>query len=131
MTSPDLADKIGEAIYQKINIEGTFTQSDISETIRAMLPKSTQAPAKANCSSFGDPKAIPPTPEQVTAYSASIGYPLDGSKWCDFYEAKGWSVGKTRMKNYQAAIRNWKSNRWGTNMLVEASKPAGKDYSKL
>ena len=53
-----------------------------------------------------------PTPEEVTAYSASIGYPLDGNAWCDFYEAKGWMVGRTKMKNWQAAVRNWKSNGW-------------------
>jgi len=131
MNSPDLADQIAAAVYERINIEGTFSQADICETIRAMLPKPTQKPAKSKPSPFGDPKAIPPSPEQVAAYSASIGYALDGHAWNDFYEAKGWLTGKSKMKDWQCTVRNWKTNRWGMNILVEATKPSGKDYSKL
>lgn len=53
-----------------------------------------------------------PTPEQIAEYSASIEYPLDGEAWCDSYEQKGWMVGKSRMKDWKAAVRNWKRNGW-------------------
>ena len=73
-------------------------------------------------------RVIPPTPEQVTAYSLSIGYPLDGQQWCDAYAQKGWMVGKTRMKDWQAAIRNWKTNGWkpdgGANHTNPHQRPA-------
>lgn len=74
---------------------------------------------------FGDRKKIPPTPEQVTAYSASIGYPLDGAEFCDSYAAKGWMVGRTKMKDWQSAVRNWKRNGWGHQLPGpgKATKP--------
>ncbi len=80
---------------------------------------------------FGDRKTIPPTPEQVTAYSASIDYPMDGAQWCDFYAAKGWAVGKTRMKDWQAAVRNWKTNRWGFGNIALGATKSDRDYSKV
>jgi uncharacterized protein YdaU (DUF1376 family) len=55
---------------------------------------------------------LPPTPEAVTEYSRSIAYPLDGQAWCDSYAAKGWMIGKNRMKDWQATVRNWKTNKW-------------------
>jgi len=49
-----------------------------------------------------------PTPEQVTEYARSIGVVLDGRAFCDSYEAKGWLIGKSPMKNWEATVRNWK-----------------------
>ena len=58
---------------------------------------------------------VPPLPAQVEEYSASIGYPLDGQAWCDSYAQKGWKVGKNTMKDWKAAVRNWKSQGWKPN----------------
>lgn len=55
-----------------------------------------------------------PTPEEVWAYSASIGYPLDGQEWCDFYARKGWKVGSTMMRDFKAAVRVWKAKGYRT-----------------
>lgn len=82
---------------------------------------STPAPSKVE--DFGDRKKIPPTPEQVAGYSAHIGYPLAGAEFCDFYAAKGWMVGKAKMKDWQAAVRNWKSSGWGHPLRPAKSTP--------
>ncbi len=70
-------------------------------------PKAPKADGKATPSPFGDRKAIPPSPDQVTAYSASIGIRLEGQEFIDHYESNGWKVGKTSMKDWQAAVRTW------------------------
>lgn len=49
----------------------------------------------------------PPTPTEVQAYVAEKGYVIDAFKFCDFYESKGWYVGKNKMKDWKAAVRNW------------------------
>lgn len=67
---------------------------------------------KKKARSFGDPKSIPPLPENVTAYAESIRWPLDGDGFCDSYAQKGWLIGKVRMKDWQAAVRTWKRNKW-------------------
>lgn len=62
---------------------------------------------------------IPPKVEWVRAYLAEIGYTeLEPEAFMDFYEAKGWRIGRANVmvKNWQAALRNWKRHRWG---LVE------------
>ena len=55
-------------------------------------------------------KFTKPTPEEVTEYAKSIGYVLDGQRFCDSYEAKGWMIGKSKIKNWKAAVRVWKRN---------------------
>jgi hypothetical protein len=49
----------------------------------------------------------PPTLEEVRAYCLERGNKVDCEKWFDFYESKGWYVGKNKMKNWKAAVRTW------------------------
>lgn len=51
---------------------------------------------------------IRPTADLVRSYALSIGYDLDGEAFCDFYEMKGWKVGKNSMVDWKAAVRTWK-----------------------
>ncbi len=57
-------------------------------------------------------KFVPPTIEQISEYGSDIraGHAcvFDADKFFDFYESKGWMVGKNKMKNWKAAVRNWK-----------------------
>lgn len=82
-------------------------------------------PKAGASTTYGDRKTIPPLPEWVTAYSQEIGYPLDGAKWCDSYAVKGWKVGNSRMKDWQAAVRNWKTNGYGQGTVaIKGTAPA-------
>lgn len=82
------------------------------------IPTNTEAPLRDAVSVSGKEKQprnfTPPTAAEVTAYSAEIGYPLNGEAWCDSYAQKGWQVGKAKMKDWKAAVRNWKANGWTT-----------------
>ena len=48
-----------------------------------------------------------PTLEEVTAYCLERGNSVDPQRFMDFYDSKGWMVGKTQMKDWKAAVRNW------------------------
>lgn len=48
-----------------------------------------------------------PTLEEVKAYCAEKEYNVDAERFIDFYTSKGWFVGKNKMKDWQAAVRNW------------------------
>ena len=50
---------------------------------------------------------IPPTREMVSEYIAENHYRVDADAFMDYYESKGWLVGKTKMKDWQATVRNW------------------------
>lgn len=58
---------------------------------------------------------IPPTIEMLAQYAserAKEGHPpIDANEFFDFYESKGWKVGKERMKDWQAAYRTWEKKR--------------------
>ena len=49
-----------------------------------------------------------PTPDEVVCYAYTIDYKIDGEAFCDFYESKGWVVGKSPMKDWKACVRTWK-----------------------
>lgn len=49
----------------------------------------------------------PPTLENVSGYCQEKGYDVDAERFIDFYESKGWMVGKNKMKDWKAAVRNW------------------------
>lgn len=50
----------------------------------------------------------PPTLEEVKIYVEEKGYAFfDADRFIDFYTSKGWMVGKNKMKDWQAAVRNW------------------------
>jgi len=51
-----------------------------------------------------------PTPQQITEYAQSISFELDGNQFFDYYESKGWMIGKSKMKDWKAAVRTWKRN---------------------
>ena len=66
----------------------------------------------------------PPTAQQVREYAAEKGYILDADRFVDFYECKGWMVGKNKMKDWKAAARNWARSQ--RQELTAKDKPAGK-----
>lgn len=49
----------------------------------------------------------PPTLSDVENYCQEKGYAIDASQFIDFYESKGWMIGKNRMKDWKAAVRTW------------------------
>ena len=50
----------------------------------------------------------PPTPDEVQAYLDSQKAKFfDGEQFCDFYTARGWLIGKNKMKDWRAAVRTW------------------------
>lgn len=62
------------------------------------------APAPAKRSKF-----VPPTAEEVRAYSNEIGKPIDAEAFIDHFTSNGWKVGgKTPMKDWKAAVRQWR-----------------------
>lgn len=49
----------------------------------------------------------PPTLSEVEDYIIEKGYRIDAGQFIDFYESKGWMVGKNKMKDWKAAVRTW------------------------
>lgn len=56
-------------------------------------------------------KFVPPTYEEVDAYCVERNNDIDAQEFIDFYQSKGWMVGKNKMKDWKAAIRTWERGR--------------------
>ena len=49
----------------------------------------------------------PPSVEEVKLYARERSLAVDPERFVDFYESKGWFVGKNKMRDWRAAVRNW------------------------
>lgn len=49
----------------------------------------------------------PPSVEEVNSYILEKGYDVDAEAFVNFYESKGWFVGKNKMKSWKAALVTW------------------------
>ena len=48
-----------------------------------------------------------PTIEEIRQYCLEKGYNVDAEQFFNFYESKGWVVGKSPMKNWRASVSTW------------------------
>ena len=74
---------------------------------------------------------VRPAVEEVAAYCRERHNGVNAQQFVDFYEAKGWRIGKNPMKDWRAAVRTWeqrdgraaqKDNRGGTPAPAEKIK---------
>lgn len=50
---------------------------------------------------------VPPTVDEVRAYCQERHNNVNPESFVNFYESKGWKVGKEPMKSWQACVRTW------------------------
>jgi hypothetical protein len=51
-----------------------------------------------------------PTLEEIETYCKERNNKVDANRFLDFYESKGWLVGRNKMKDWKACIRTWEKN---------------------
>jgi hypothetical protein len=62
--------------------------------------------------------------EEIRAYCAERQNRLDAQSFFDFYESKGWMIGKDKMKDWRACIRTWEQRR-KTEQQGGRTRPGG------
>lgn len=65
---------------------------------------------------------VKPSIEEVEEYCRERKNGIDAQAFCDFYEAKGWKVGNTPMKDWKACMRTWEQRQ----KTAAAQLPAGR-----
>lgn len=108
-----------------------FNEKQLADELDNLLRGYQQSQESGQASSDWPKGKIPPPPEAVTAYFEAISYPMDGNEFCDHYKAKGWLVGKVKMKDWQSACRNWKRNKWGNPLASAKSQQPQRDYTRV
>lgn len=98
--------------------DNSSLRSELSESL--LLNPSTKnnnstSTIPYNPLSKAKPKKKPftkPTIEEITDYCKERGNNIDPQSFFDYYESKGWLVGKTSMVDWKAAVRNWERNNY-------------------
>ena len=74
----------------------------------------------------------PPTVNEVEAYCKERNNKVDAQRFVDFYESKGWLVGKSPMKSWKACVRTWEEREKSPTVkqkTVTAQQYEQRDYS--
>ena len=50
-----------------------------------------------------------PSLDDIKAYCKESGYYVDAERFMNYYESNGWMVGRNKMKDWKATVRNWAS----------------------
>ena len=117
-------DMIDKQVTNKFSIISITNYSQYQDTGKQASGKSqataTQRAATIQVTS-NNKQSIPPTVEEVRAYCESRGNGIDPEMFIAFYEARGWKIGKERMKSWKACVVTWEKRRQDQNPTREQS----------
>lgn len=93
---------------QCLTYTNTCTCTD-SSTKTNSLDNSMKKEEKKESGQAATPQRfIKPSIQEVADYAASLGYSgFNTERFYAYYESNGWMVGKNKMKDWKAAVRNW------------------------
>ena len=84
--------------YSSGEVQGVAPQKDSNKSVSKSVNRSNG-------------RFTPPTQKEVEEYVKEKGYSVDSERFVNFYESKGWMVGKSKMVSWRHAVANWaKSN---------------------
>ena len=70
-------------------------------------------------------KFVKPTIEDIRCFCEERNNGIDADEFFNFYESKGWVIGKSPMKDWKACIRTWERNK------LKSQRPTGRKVSVL
>lgn len=99
------------AIYCMVSFYDDARQVATAKTTAAdsaaPKPGKVQAARGADSTNDKNSRFVRPTLEDVRQYCTERNNRVDAVKFINHYEANGWMIGKTRMKDWRAAVRTW------------------------
>lgn len=112
---------------KEIISENEKTESAEPETIPTLQkPKEEAGKEKSSAKKEITVRFVPPTVEQVNDYCSERKNNINPKSFVDFYQSKGWKVGKNPMKDWQAAVRTWENNNRNSSVSEFSQRINGK-----
>lgn len=127
------SEKSSQAIVKKLQGPPEKTSDNIDsdiDSIETDKEKDTKVSQKKEIKS-DVVRFIPPTVEMVREYCTSRGNAVDAETFVDFYQSKGWLVGKVKMKDWKAAVRTWERERVRRANGTQPQSKVGKAINML
>jgi hypothetical protein len=97
--------------YSIITITCYEKYQDVSQQTANKQPTKRQQTTTPKQITINNKQFIPPSVGEVEAYCESRGNGIKGEAFVDYYEARGWMIGKHKMKSWQSAVRTWENRR--------------------
>lgn len=97
-------------------VQQTSTKSTVNDNVNVTVNVNDNV--STNVDNYIKEKSkrfIPPTVQEVIEYCRERNNKVDPQRFIDHYESNGWIVGKTKMKNWKAAVRTWEKNNLNNN----------------
>ena len=92
---------IGDHIVTTEGLNGHLDGDDtVNPIVYDKKNGSADAPAKRKCFQ-------PPAVSEVADFCRAHSLSMDAERFVDYYTANGWMAGRNKMRNWQAAARNW------------------------
>ena len=77
------------------------------------------------------PRFIPPTRGEIATYCEENNLDVDADCFLDYYTSNGWKVGKNKMKDWKATLRNWsRKERQDNGRAAESSKSKFRNFEE-
>lgn len=116
-------DKVADKVTDKVTDELASEVVDevLNEVVEKVADELTDEIIKQKQEKEKTKLFIPPDIEEVKEYCKERKNEIDPQKFLDFYQSKGWMVGKNKMKDWKACVRTWENN---GNKIKEKKHPA-------
>lgn len=66
---------------------------------------------------------VKPSVDEIRAYCEERNNGVDAERFFDYYESRGWYVGKSHMKDWKASVRTWERNSFPSGGGVAKKSP--------
>lgn len=96
--------------YNKINDLTKILPTESKQTVASTAEQTRLEETRLEENNSNREKSkrfIPPTLEDLSSYCQARNNGIDAQRFIDFYSARGWMIGKNKMKDWRAAVRTW------------------------
>ena len=121
---------LGNATVTQSNICVTSCNTEIEKELYIDIEKDIEL-KKSNEKKTKTKVFAIPTISEIKEYCKERKNNINADKFFNFYESKGWLVGKNKMKDWKAAIRNWESNDFSNNNKTEKESYNNNDFADI
>ena len=105
--------RISQEVYKKLNVLRKILQWSWDGTLDFLLEREEKQreivgqKLNTKVEIVGQRRFSLPSLDEVRAYCLERNNRVDPEQWYNFYESKGWMIGKNKMKDWRAAVRIW------------------------
>ena len=105
----------GELNKQTVNRHSTDSEQTLSRHSADTDPPQTIMNNNENNKNKINNKGrfVKPSVEEIRAYCLERNNGINAQQFFDYYESKGWMIGKNHMKDWKASVRTWENRRKG------------------